>query len=100
MKAFVVMPLLLLAATQVYSSENNWYAGDGRCPPPKDDGVYAAPYNALDHPNDYPVFYGADKPGWSCSYQREDGVIVQFGDSRTPQQQWTDLYRGNGDSMD
>ncbi len=71
-----------------------WYVGDERCPPPKDDGTYSAPYNALDHPNDYPTFNGADKPGWSCSYQRGDGVIVQFGDSRTPQQKWLDLWRG------
>jgi hypothetical protein len=48
----------------------------------------------MDHPHDYPTFYGADKPGWSCSYQREDGVIVQYGDSRTPQEQWLALWGG------
>lgn len=69
-----------------------WYSGDERCPPPKDDGSYSAPYNALDHPRDYPLFAGADKPGWSCSYSRDDGVIVQYGDSRTPQQQWLGIW--------
>ncbi len=32
---------------------------------------------------------------WSCSYQREDGVIVQFGDVRSPQQQWLDIWSGS-----
>jgi hypothetical protein len=72
-----------------------WYSGDKRCQPPDDNGTYSAPYNALDHRNDYPTFNGADKPGWACSYQREDGVIVQYGDSRSPQQQWLDLWGGN-----
>jgi hypothetical protein len=30
-------------------------------PPQKNDGMYSAPYNALDHPSDYPTFEGADK---------------------------------------
>ena len=72
-----------------------WYVGDEHCPSPMDDGTYSAPYNALDHPYEYPDFPGADKPGWSCSYQREDGVIIQYGDSRTPQEQWLSLW---GDS--
>ena len=73
----------------------DWYAGDERCqPPPDDDGKYSAPYKVIDHPRDYPTFSGADKPGWSCSYQREDGVIVQYGDSRTPQEQWLDVWGG------
>jgi len=76
--------------------EQNWYVGDERCPPPRDDGTFSPPYKALDHPYEYPIFAGADKPGWSCSYQREDGVIVQFGDSRTPQQQWQSLWGENG----
>jgi hypothetical protein len=78
----------LFTALQVHSAESKWYAGDERCPPPKDDGKYSAPYDVQDDPHDYPTFPGADKHGWSCSYSREDGVIVQYGDSRTPQQQW------------
>ena len=70
------------------------YRGDERCPLPKDWSKYSEPYNPLDHPHDYPTFYKADWPGWSCSYQREDGVIVQYGDNRTPQQQWQDLWGG------
>lgn len=75
-----------------------WYTGDDRCPPPRDDGTYSAPYQALDHRQDYPDFPGADVPGWSCSYLREDGVIVQYGDSRTPQQQWHDIWGNNPDN--
>jgi hypothetical protein len=89
--------VVLLIATEVQCADGTWYTGDERCPPPKDDGKYSAPYNALDHPREYPVFLGADQPGWSCSYQREDGVIVQYGDSRTPQQQWLALW---GDTND
>ncbi|MBC8019030.1 MAG: hypothetical protein H7X83_11000 [Verrucomicrobia bacterium] len=89
-----VMFAAVLAATQVYSADNSWYTGDKRCPPPKDDGKYSAAYDAKDHPHEYPTFNGADQSGWSCSYSREDGVIVQFGDSRTPQQQWMDLWGG------
>ena len=59
----------------------------------------SAPYNALDYRQEYPTFPGADKPGWSCSYQREDGVIVQFGDDRTPQQQWMDVWGNNHDTL-
>ncbi|HCE66037.1 MAG: hypothetical protein A2X82_19520 [Geobacteraceae bacterium GWC2_55_20] len=91
--AFVLF-FVMFAAIQAHSADNNWYVGDERCPPPKDDGTYSAPYKALDYPQDYPTFFGADKPGWSCSYQREDGVIVQYGDSRTPQQQWLALWAG------
>lgn len=98
-KLLIIIPLVLLAASA--HATNNWYVGDDRCPPPKDDGTYSAPYNALDHPNEYPVFAGADKPGWSCSYQREDGTIIQFGDSRTPQQQWLDVWKNSSnDQMD
>ena len=81
------------------SAEEWWYSGDDRCPPPKDDGTYSAPYRAIDHPGDYPTFEGADKPGWSCSYQREDGTIVQFGDSRSPQEQWLAVW-GNNDQLE
>jgi hypothetical protein len=78
---------------------STWYTGDERCPPPKDDGTYSAPYDAFKNPHDYPTFFGADTPGWSCSYQREDGVIVQFGNSLSPQQQWLAIY-GGGDGND
>lgn len=90
-----VLLTVMLAASQIYSSDNKWYAGDERCPPPKDDGTYSAPYNAIEHRQEYPTFPGADKPGWSCSYEREDGVIVQYGDGRTPQQQWLAVWGGN-----
>lgn len=95
--------LLVLLTFTAPSLANNsapttepWYVGDERCPPPKNDGTYSAPYKASDHPTEYPTFDGADKPGWSCSYQRADGVTVQYGDSRTPQEQWIALFgRGN-----
>lgn len=73
------------------------YTGDDRCPPPKDWSTYSEPYDPTEHPGKYPTFYKADWPGWSCSYQREDGVIVQYGDSRTPQEQWLAIF-GNSDS--
>jgi hypothetical protein len=92
-----VLFVISFAAVQAGGTDNKWYIGDERCPPPKDDGVYSAPYNALEHQHEYPVFTGADKPGWSCSYQREDGVVVQYGDSRTPQQQWLAIW---GDDED
>lgn len=91
----VIIALLFMAASTAQGAGD--YRGDERCPPPKDWSNYSEPYEPLDHPNDYPTFYKADWPGWSCSYQREDGVIVQYGDSRTPQQQWQGLYGGNGD---
>lgn len=81
-----------LLAAETVSGGRPWYAGDERCPPPRDDGTYSAPYNAIDHRFEFPTFAGADRPGWSCSYQREDGVIVQYGDSRTPQEQWLALW--------
>jgi len=54
--------------------------------------LISAPCNVLDYPHDYPTFPDADKQGWSCSYRKENGVIVQYGDSQTPQQQWLALY--------
>jgi len=87
--------IVVLTATQAHSEDKKWYVGDERCPPPKDDGTYSAPYNALDYPRDYPIFPDADKSGWSCSHQRDDGVIIQYGDSRTPQQQWLNVWGGN-----
>ena len=91
MKNLVAVWLAFSVAVMTPESRQ-WYVGDSHCPPPRDDGRYSAPYKAIDHPNDYPTFIGADKPGWSCSYQREDGVIVQYGDSRTPQEQWLSLW--------
>jgi hypothetical protein len=91
MKNFTLASATVLALA-IPLDARQWYSGDAHCPPPKDDGTYSAPYEAKDHPNDYPTFYGADKPGWSCSYQRPDGVIVQYGDSRTPQEQWLSVW--------
>lgn len=89
MRTFLIaMGVFIFTASSVLCEGTTWYSGDERCPPPKDDGKYSAPYSIQDTGREYPTFSGADKPGWSCSYQREDGVIVQFGDSRTPQQQW------------
>ncbi len=97
MKTYMIVSawiLFMAVAPPAWGAE--WYRGDERCVPPKDDGTYSAPYNALDHKNDYPTFSGADTKGWSCSYQREDGVIVQYGDSRTPQEQWLAVWGGSG----
>lgn len=88
----VSMGMIALLAAALPLQTPAWYTGDGRCPAPKDDGTYAAPYNPLKYPHEFPVFAGADKKGWSCSYQREDGVLVQFGDSRTPQEQWRSVW--------
>lgn len=99
-KVPVVLLAAILVAAQAHAEDKKWYTGDERCPPPADDGTYSDPYNAQDHSSEYPTFNGADKAGWSCSYQREDGVVVQYGDSRTPQQQWLDIWGGNGDKND
>ena len=100
----LLLPLLMALASPSLATEQMldaqpWYTGDERCPPPRDDGTYSAPYRAIDHPNEFPTFPGADKSGWSCSYQREDGVIVQYGDSRTPQEQWLSIW-GHGNFID
>lgn len=84
------MAVLLVGATDVHAAGD--YRGDERCPPPKDWSGYSEPYQPLDHPHDFPTFEKADQPGWSCSYQREDGVVVQYGDSRSPRQQWLDTW--------
>ncbi len=97
-KMILVVFAVTLCASQAYCADPEWYIGDDRCPPPKDDGRYSAPYSAKDHPRDYPNFDGADKPGWSCSYQRNDGVIIQYGNSQTPQQQWMTLWGGSDDN--
>jgi hypothetical protein len=89
-----VLVVLLLIGSEAICAEK-WYAGDERCQPPKDDGTYSAPYNALEHPDEYPVFADAGKPGWSCSYQDNNGITIQYGDSRTPQEQWLAVW---GDS--
>lgn len=94
MKRIVTGVALLALASTVYADGD--YKGDERCPPPKDWSRYSEPYFPRDHPGDYPTFYKADRPGWSCSYQREDGVIVQYGDSRTPQEQWLAVFGNNG----
>lgn len=95
----IIIPLIIvgIATPQVHST---WYTGDEHCPPPKDDGTYSAPYNPLDYPNEYPTFPSADKKGWSCSYQREDGVIIQYGDSRTPQEKWLSIRNHDNSSGD
>ncbi len=97
-KGVVALFAFVLASLQINGLDNKWYSGDVRCPPPDNDGRYSAPYNALDHRQDYPIFSGADKPGWSCSYNREDGVLIQYGDSRTPQQQWLFTWGGSNDN--
>jgi hypothetical protein len=94
----VLLVLVVFGSNEVPASDTKWYTGDEFCRPPKDDGTYSAPYDAQEHPNDYPTFQGADKPGWSCSYQRADGVIVQHGDSRTPQEKWKAIWSG-GDEI-
>jgi len=88
----IIACMIVVMAGAMPLPAQTWYVGDEHCPPPKDDGTFSPPYNALDHRYDYPDFPGADKPGWSCSYRREDGVIVQYGDSRTPQEQWMNLW--------
>jgi hypothetical protein len=90
MKSIVIAVTMLIFASSAHADGN--YRGDEHCPPPKDWSKYSEPYFPLDHPTEYPTFYKADWPGWSCSYQREDGAIVQYGDSRTPQQQWLAVY--------
>jgi hypothetical protein len=98
MKSLLVMVSMLLAFATFAQAAGD-YRGDERCPLPTDWSKYSEPYEPLDHPGDYPTFYKADWPGWSCSYQREDGVIVQYGDSRTPQEQWQGVWGGSGGDM-
>jgi len=99
MKIFLTsLFVLFLMVSNGNCAEEKWYTGDDRCPPPVNDGIFSAPYDAKDHPHDYPIFQGADKAGWSCSYQRTDGMMVQFGDSRTPQQQWMAIWGGANDN--
>lgn len=100
MKVRLLLIIALLAATTITASAAGDYRGDERCPLPVDWSKYSEPYHPLDHPRDYPTFFKADWPGWFCSYQREDGVVVQYGDSRSPQQQWLDTWGGGADSVD
>lgn len=97
MKKQIILSVVLVVLTGTTAGAAGDYRGDARCPLPTDWSTYSEPYNPLDHPHDYPTFYKADWPGWSCSYQREDGIIIQYGDSRSPQQQWQDLYSNNSD---
>ncbi len=86
----VVACLIVCSLSSVYAAGD--YRGDERCPPPKDWSKYSEPYDPLNHQYEYPTFAKADRPGWFCSYQREDGVIVQYGDARTPQEQWLAIW--------
>jgi hypothetical protein len=96
MRAMILALLLVISAGLAWADGD--YRGDERCPVPTDWSNYSEPYYPRDHPTEYPTFYKADRPGWCCSYQREDGVIVQYGDCRTPQEQWLAVYGGsNGD---
>ena len=96
MKIIVMAVAVMLFASLAHADGD--YRGDERCPPPTDWSKYSEPYYPAEHGNEYPTFYKAVWPGWSCSYQREDGVIVQYGDSRTPQEQWLDLFGRNDNS--
>ena len=90
----ILMLACLMVAVSSFAFAAGDYSGDQRCPLSTDWSKYSEPYNPLDHPHEYPTFHKADWPGWSCSYQREDGLIIQYGDSRTPQQQWQDTWGG------
>lgn len=90
----------ILMAEAELPQPDDWYKGDKKCQPPANRNAYSAPYNPLEHYNDFPTFPGADKPGWFCSYQRSDGVIVQYGDSRTPQEQWFGVWGNNNSEHD
>jgi len=92
MKTVILLAGFLLLCCEASGHAAGDYSGDERCPPPQDWSSYSEPYEPLDHPQEYPTFHKADWPGWSCSYQREDGVIVQYGDSRTPQEQWLAVW--------
>jgi hypothetical protein len=95
MKNIIMLIFCLLLVVTEWAEAAGDYRGDERCPPPQDWSNYSEPYEPLDHPDDYPTFFKADVPGWACSYQREDGAIVQYGDSRTPQEQWLSVLGGS-----
>lgn len=95
MKTTTLLALMLILGMSSFAYGAGDYRGDERCPLPKDWSKYSEPYQPSEHPTEYPTFYKADWPGWVCTYQRPDGVIVQYGDSRSPQQQWIDTYNGS-----
>lgn len=92
MKTGVFLSVLWFGLASLAVADGD-YRGDVRCPLPQDWSRYSEPYFPGNHPTEYPTFPTADLPGWSCSYQREDGVIVQYGDSRTPREQWMEFFR-------
>ena len=98
MKQLIMAITIISVASSAYADGD--YRGDERCPLPKDWSDYSEPYFPLDHSQEYPTFYKADWPGWSCSYQRDDGVMVQYGDSRTPQDQWLAVFGGSDGTTD
>jgi hypothetical protein len=98
MSSYMAVWFVVVVTAFQLSGNATWYIGDARCPPPPDDGRYSAPYDVQEHRQEFPTFFGADRPGWSCSYMRDDGVIVQYGDSRTPQQQWMDVWGNSQDN--
>jgi hypothetical protein len=98
MKSIILLVACLIVCTTSPGFAAGDYRGDERCPPPSDWSNYSDPYEPLDHKYDYPTFAKADWPGWACSYQREDGRIVQYGDSRTPQEQWLAVWGNSTDN--
>jgi len=98
MKKTVIVAACLIMCTVSLGYGSGDYRGDERCPPPQDWSRYSEPYEPLDHQYDYPTYAKADLPGWACSYQREDGVVVQYGDSRTPQEQWQAVWGNSSDN--
>lgn len=97
MKKIILYILFNILSIQAYAADKTWYVGDEKCIPPQLNDTYSAPYKALDHQNDYPTFPDANKSGWSCSYQKNDGTIIQYGDSRTPQEQWLAIWGRSDD---
>lgn len=100
MKTNILKGFFLMFCTVSAAYASGDFRGDERCPLPRDWSDYSEPYEPLDHPGEYPTFPKADLPGWSCSYQREDGVIVQYGDARTPQEQWLSVWGGADNNVD
>ena len=97
MKTIMMLVIVVMLGTVSWAHALGDYQGDERCPPPKDWSDYSEPFDPSNNPTEYPNFYKSDWPGWFCSYQRDDGVIVQYGDSRSPRQQWLDMYGGDND---
>ena len=92
MRAIISLVVCMMMGAASLAGAAGDYRGDEHCPPPQDWSNFSPPYNPYDYPYEFPVFDKADRPGWACSYQREDGVIVQYGDSRTPQEQWLAIF--------